>query len=225
MGIVRLFGYAAAALLLVAGTALAGFWAYERYWSPPALRFREATRTHEGRLSAAGYVEADAARALHPVRLVVGDGGDAFSFVSMPSFSPWYAVSIRLRPGDRDAQGAIVAVREDEPGERRAQGAVVGERLTFSHVQTFEMPRADYLELTRRLSWLIDRWAGSGAWGCYDGTPIAFELTRKGRVRSGVGNADCDKHYAAVRRAVEPVLFRFAPKPLAPVGGVREAAG
>jgi hypothetical protein len=212
MRIIRIFGYATAAILLTALTALAGFWAYERYWSPTAFRLREATRTHEGRL---GADDEDAGKALHRVGLVIGAGGDTFGFVSMPSFSPWYAVSVRLRPGDRDAQGAIVGVRQDD----------VSGDLTFSRVQTFAMPRADYLELAHRLGWLTDRWAGSAGNLCFDGTPIAFELTRKGHATSGVGNADCDLHYAAVRRVVEPMLFRFAPKPVAPVSTARQAQG
>jgi hypothetical protein len=133
----------------------------------------------------------------------------------MPSFSPWYALDIRLRPGDRDAHGAIIAVRQ----------IAVSADLSFSQVQTFDMPRADYLELTRRLASLTDGWAGSSDELCFDGTPVAFELTRNDHVTSGVGNADCDHHYAVVRQVIVTRLFWVAPNPGVPVSAAREAKG
>jgi hypothetical protein len=201
--IIHAIGYVATAIVFLELAGVGLLWSYWTYWGPQASRRREETRTHDRALSPkANILEAYAVRALEPLRPSSGGTEDGLTFVSMPSFSPWYAATIRLDRGAPAAQGLVVAVREDD--ETR--------KLSYSPVQPFTVPRAAYRAAAERLDALTDGWAGSGRGGCYDGVVVAFERTRPGRVTSGEGNASCDRHYGEVREVMDGLVSRFAPK-------------
>jgi hypothetical protein len=203
---VHIVGYLTTAIVV---SELAGF-GYLSWlnWSASQVeraRLRELSRTHDRALTANGadiFLEADAAESYQPVRPPPGGPDDALGFVSMPSFSPWSAASIRLPPGAMVALGEFVVVQHNDDTRK----------LTISQVQTFTVPKADYLKAAQQIDALTDAWPGNGSDLCEDGVPVAFERVRLGHVTSGVGNASCDAHYEAVDRIITPLLSRFGPK-------------
>ena len=201
---IHVIGYVTTVIVLVemAGLGyLSWFW-----WSksePIRARFRESTRTHDRALGGPGNLDSDAAKSYQPVRPPTDKSDDALGFVFMPSFSPWYATSLRLPHGAEIAQGELVHVQHsNETGQ-----------ITFSQVQTFTVPRAAYLAAAQRIDSLTHGWPGNGDGSCFDGVEVAFERFSAGRVTSGEGNASCDTHYAAVANVMKPLLLRYSPKP------------
>lgn len=203
-----LIGGAIAAVALV-GTVGSAFlyWPEWRREQQVRATVREDTRTHDRPLSPKdddeNTIESAASKALVPVRAPNGGSDDVLSFVSMPSFHDWRAVSITLSPGSAMAQGKIVGIQQD--GYRSP--------LRFSKVTTFTAPRAAFVQTAGRFDQLTDSWPGSEGDLCYDGTPVAFERIRARRVTSGWGTVECDKHYAEVRQIVVAFLRRYAPDP------------
>jgi hypothetical protein len=202
---------AVVALIGAAGIAYLS-WTEWRRAEQIRARIREDSRTHDRPLNPQIAdeisIEGDATKALAPVRAPQGEA-EVLSFVSMPSFSTWRAVSISLSPSGTTAQGKVVSA--DQSGSLT--------QLTFSDVRSFSAPKAAFLRAARELDATTDGWPGSGDSLCMDGTPVAFERIRSGRVTSGWGNADCDKHYAAVREIVFAFLRRYAPDSVMPRTG------
>ncbi len=198
---IHVIGYVTTLILVLELAGIGLWWSYWTYWGPTASRLRESSRTHDRGLRTNDILEADAVKSLGGIRGVPGEGANSVAFVSMPSFSSWHSVSIRLPRGAATASGWIVRVEHDD----RAR------TVTASRAQTFAVPRAAYLEAARRLDVLTDGWAGSVE-RCYDGVAVAFERVRSLRVTSGVGDASCDHHYANVSQVMESLVSRFAPK-------------
>ncbi len=126
-------GYVTTVIVLVE-MAGGGFlaWIWWNRSEPIRSRLLEASRTHDRPLGGADIVEADAAKAYQHVRPSAGSSDDVLGFVYMPSFSPWFAASIRLPRGAVVAEGEMISVRRDD--ETR--------QLTFSRLQSFTVPRA-----------------------------------------------------------------------------------
>lgn len=165
---------------------------------------REESRTHDRPLNPADIIEADATKTLAPVRTPHVGSDDVLNFVSMPSFHTWRAVSISLSPRAAMAEGRIVSVNQHGDLSKH----------TFTGLRSFSAPRAAFLRTAGELDGITDGWAGSvDCYRMYDGTPVAFERIRSGRVTSGWGSVECDKHYAAVREIVFSFLRRYAPDP------------
>ena len=201
---VHIVGYFTSLIVLV---ELAGIgylsWALWSKAESTRERLREESRTHDGPLRGDGRWEATSANALRLVRSPSGKSDDALSYVFDPAFSPGYSATIQLPQGANVAQGAMVSI---EHHNRTRQ-------TTYSQVQTFTVPKADYLAAARRIDTLTDGWPGSELNGCYDGVGVAFERTKAGRTSSGQGNAACDPHYAAVDKVIESLLGRYGPPP------------
>lgn len=203
----HLIGYLTTAIVLME-VAIIGFWSWSRWDGARQAdaRMREATRTHDRALSAnrEHLLEADADAAYRGIRGAYGPGDEGVGFVSMPSFSPWTAISLRLPAGSDVATGqAVVIQNPEEPKDR-----------IISPAQAFILPRAEYLKAVRQVDALTVGWPGHGMGRgrCYDGLVVAFERARPGRVTSGMGNASCDPHYQTLDQIMSPLVTRFAPK-------------
>lgn len=200
----HLIGYLTTAIVLLE-VATIGFWSWSRWDSSRAAdaRMREFSRTHDRPLSA-DRDDSDVAVAYLAVRASYGPGDEGVGFVSMPSFLPWTAMSLRLPPGADAAMGKSVVIQNPEGSKDRI----------VSPVHSFLVPRAEYLKVARQVDALTDGWPGHGMGGasCYDGLGVAFERVRPGRITSGMGNASCDAHYQALDRIMSPWVARFGPK-------------
>ncbi len=205
---IHVVGYVTTVIVLVemAGLGYAS-WTLWISSATSRARLREWTRTHDRALSAANRSEAAAAESYRPVRPDTVGTDDALGFVFMPSFSTWLSAGIRLPPGASTAQGEVVLVRREE---RRDDATF---RPIYSRVLPFAVPRASYLLAAQQIDRLTGGWKGSARDPCYDGVPVAFERTRAWRITSGIGNAACDPHYAAVEQVMGSLLLRFGPKP------------
>jgi hypothetical protein len=197
---VHVIGYVTTAIVLLEAAAVG--YLYWRLWEQDAP-VRESTRTHDGPLGRSNRRGGDALDALARVRVRPAEGQDGLNYVRMPAFSTWTAVGIQLPPGATKAEGRMVGVRWNE-----ATGSA-----TFSAVQTFAVPRADYLDAVRQIDTLTDGWPGSGSSSrCYDGVSVAFERIRDRSLTSGGGNAACDAHYAVLMEIMGRLIDRFGAK-------------
>lgn len=212
---IHIVGYVTTVIVLIelAGVGYLSWSSWSRSEQIRA-RIQESTRTHDRALGAVGIPEADAAKSYRPVRPPPDASSDVLGFVFMPSFSGWHAASIQLPTGATVAHGAIVFVQHSDQTRR----------LTPSQVETFTVPRADYLAAARQIDSLTDGWPGSSDEDCFDGTLVAFERVKAGRVTSGTGNASCDAHYAALTQIMEPLLKRFGPAAPAPPSGTDDGS-
>lgn len=172
---------------------------------------REETRTHEGPLNDP-YAVAALART-PPVSEMSGDG---FRFVVMPSFYEyWYVVSVHLADGSDQAQGVFELVQPERKGDDSSDKF----QLNYLPLQTFIVPKADYAATMKRIDALSDGWPGdSHGFGCFDGTPVAFERVRAKRITSGAGNESCSARYHALNLEIRRMLKRDAAQLKFPVG-------
>lgn len=118
---------------------------------------------------------------------------DSLRFAAMPSFGPrWFAVA--LSNNGRDARlSATILDRESGVIDQRA----------------VSIPVPDYRSIVTTFDSQVDGfWGETSGWT--DGTPIAFERKRGGRVISGVGNSPC--HYAPIANDLAVQLAPYVPE-------------
>ena len=194
----RRIGLITGGLILFGLVALGGLaavvWVDDRMVS---ARLTEQSRTHEGPLAPNGdpHVRGRLIELLGTLPSIEHLGGNGLRFVAMPSFGTTeYAVAVFRPDGTEEASGVLVILPKTE-------GETASERR-------FTIPADAHAALTNELRWLTGSWQGDSS-PCLDGTPVAFELVREGRITSGAGN--CSDHYRHISLLVLDVVRRFAP--------------
>jgi hypothetical protein len=195
----RRIGLVIAGLILVGMVALGGIaavvWVDDRMVS---ARLAEQSRMHEGPLAPNGdpHVRGRLIELLATLPPIEQLGGNGLRFVAMPSFGTTeYALAVFRPDGAEEAAGVLITLPKTEK-------ETASERL-------FTVPADAYAALTNEIRWLPEDWQGEDSFPCLDGTPVAFELVREGRITSGAGN--CSDHYRHVSLLVLDAVRRFAP--------------
>ena len=180
--------------LMLLSIPLFRLWQHDREWLAAA---RERTRTHQGPIIADTNPDRYRPDEFDVVSTLPALRGDGLRFVAMPSLrGRWYAISVSTISNADRATGMIrVFSRSDnERGDMALRDTI----NFWMRPQAVEQLVADAASLT-------NNWGGERT-PCFDGTGVAFELSRSGSITSGMGNSACSEHYGQLSQIV---LQRF----------------
>ena len=117
---------------------------------------------------------------------------DSLRFAAMPSFGKrWFAVA--LSNNGKKVEGSAIIWDQETKTKSTSQ---------------FSIPLPAYLRMTGAFDNQVDGYWGE-ARGWTDGTSLAFERKRGGRIVSGMGNSPC--HYAVITNALARDLSGYVP--------------
>ncbi|RZF59059.1 hypothetical protein EWE75_23825 [Sphingomonas populi] len=161
----------------------------------------ESTRTHTGPMTAAsaGYVAKDVDRLLITLPPLQRLPDGSLRLAVMPSFGrEWFAIA--LAPRSIGTVATLIVAHRNTATPSGIDG--------WGTPQHFTVPRDVYSRMISDIDQLVERWPGeANLWT--DGTPLAFERKKQGRVFSGFGNSP--SHYGKVAALIRNRLAPYSP--------------
>ncbi|HZV19159.1 MAG TPA: hypothetical protein VFF84_10765 [Sphingobium sp.] len=124
---------------------------------------------------------------------------DSLRFVAMPSFSQdWFAIALRRTPEGATATLVIAHLAKESTDHSG----------TFEAPKHFAVAQQPLERMLIQFDQQVESWSGDRSMWT-DGTPIAFERKKDGRIISGRGNSPT--HYAEVAAIIRDGLAPYSP--------------